>query len=53
MTAKAPHLMQGMIGAVLKMMPEVQRDAGTEICAKITCTPAQKAAFMGEASPKP
>jgi hypothetical protein len=53
MTAKAPQLMQGMIGAVLKMMPEVQRDAGMEICAKITCTPAQKAAFMGEAPPKP
>jgi hypothetical protein len=53
MTAKAPQLMQGMIGAVLKMMPEVQRDAGMEICAKITCTPAQNAAFTGEASPKP
>jgi hypothetical protein len=53
MTAKAPALVQGMVGTILKLAPQIQHDAGQEICAKITCTAAQKAAFMGEAPAKP
>jgi hypothetical protein len=53
MIAKAPQLMQGVMASVLNMMPEIQRDAGEEVCAKITCTAAQKAAFMGQSPAKP
>jgi hypothetical protein len=45
--------MQGVMASVLNMMPEIQRDAGEEVCAKITCTAAQKAAFMGQSPAKP
>ena len=53
MIAKAPAVMQDVMAAVFRMMPEIQRDAGEEICAKITCTAAQKAAFMGETPANP
>jgi hypothetical protein len=53
MTSKAPTLVKGMIETILKLAPQIQRDAGAEICAKITCTAAQKAAFAGETPPKP
>jgi hypothetical protein len=51
--AKAPQVMQGVMVAVFKMMPEIQHDAGEEVCAKISCTAAQKAAFMGDTPANP
>ncbi len=53
MTAKAPQATQGAMVAIFQMMPEIQHDAGEQVCAKIACTAAQKAAFMGETPAKP
>jgi len=39
--------MQGVTSQLVGLVPQTRRDMGTEICAKITCTAAQTAAFFG------
>jgi hypothetical protein len=53
LATKAPQLAQESLGGYFKLLPEIMRDAGEEVCAKTTCTAAQKAAFFGKTPPKP
>jgi hypothetical protein len=46
---KMPQLLSSVTSQMLEMMPQIRRDMGEEICAKLACTPAQKAAYFGAA----
>lgn len=47
MVSKTPQFMQGITAEMIALAPQMRRDIGTEVCAKITCTDAQKAAYFG------
>jgi hypothetical protein len=47
MVAKTPQFMQGMMVEMAALMPQIRRDMGEDVCAKITCTAAERAAFFG------
>jgi hypothetical protein len=49
--AKTPQLMQGVMVEMVRLTPQLRRDMGEEICAKITCTAAEKAAYFGSSPP--
>jgi hypothetical protein len=44
---KTPLLMQGVMVEMVRLMPELRREMGEEICAKTTCTASEKAAYFG------
>jgi len=52
MVAKTPQLMRSVTGELVALMPGVRRDMGEEVCAKITCTPAERTAFFGATAAK-
>jgi len=52
MVAKTPQLMRGVTTDMIALLPEVRRDMGEEVCAKVTCTPAERTAFFGAAAAK-
>jgi uncharacterized protein len=47
MVAKQPQFMQGVTMQIVGLVPQMRRDIGTAVCAKMTCTDAQKTAFFG------
>ena len=49
--AKTPLLMQGVMVEMVRLMPELRREMGDEICAKTTCTASEKAVYFGSSSP--
>ncbi|HSZ50868.1 MAG TPA: DUF2059 domain-containing protein [Caulobacteraceae bacterium] len=51
--AKTPQLMQGVMVELVRLTPQLRRDMGEEICAKVTCTAAEKAAYFGSSPPNP
>jgi len=51
MLAKTPQLTQGLAVEMARMIPQMRRDMGEEICAKVTCTTAEKAAYFGSSAP--
>jgi hypothetical protein len=51
MSAKAPQMMQSMMGGVIALMPQMRRQMGEEVCAKVTCSAAEKRAYFGDAPP--
>jgi hypothetical protein len=53
MVAKTPELMRSVMGGMLAMMPQMQREMGEEICAKTTCTAAEKNTYLGKAPATP
>jgi hypothetical protein len=52
MVAKTPQLMRSVTGELVALMPGVRHDMGEEVCAKITCTPAERTAFFGATAAK-
>ncbi len=52
MVAKTPQLMQGVTGALVTLLPQMRRDMGDVVCAKVTCTAAERTAFFGAADAK-
>ena len=50
--AKTPQLMRGMMVEMVRLTPQLRRDMGEEICAKTTCTDAERAAYFGSSAPK-
>jgi len=53
MVAKTPQLMQGVTVSLFALIPQLRRDMGDEVCAKITCTAAERTAFFGAADAAP
>jgi hypothetical protein len=51
--AKTPLLMQGVMVEMVRLTPELRRELGEEICAKTTCTAAEKAGYFGSSSSNP
>ncbi|HEY1927020.1 MAG TPA: DUF2059 domain-containing protein [Caulobacteraceae bacterium] len=49
--AKTPQLMQGVMVEMVRMTPQLRRQMGEEVCAKVACTPAEKAAYFGSSPP--
>ena len=47
MVTKLPQFMHGLLSEMSALMPQVRRDMGEEICAKTTCTAAERAAYFG------
>ena len=47
MVAKQPQFMQGVTTQIVGLVPQMRRDIGTVVCARMTCTEAQKTAFFG------
>jgi len=47
MVAKTPQFMQGMMAEMAALTPRIRRDMGQDVCAKVTCTAAERAAFFG------
>jgi len=50
MVSKTPQFMKGLTAEMISLAPQMRRDIGTEVCAKITCTAAQRAAYFGPAA---
>lgn len=48
---KMPLVMRSVTSELIADLPQLRRDMGEEICAKVTCTTAERTAFFG-ASPK-
>ncbi|HEY2051180.1 MAG TPA: DUF2059 domain-containing protein [Caulobacteraceae bacterium] len=51
--AKTPRLMQGVMVEMMRLTPQLRREMGEEMCAKVTCTPAERASFFGSSPPSP
>jgi uncharacterized protein len=49
--AKTPKLMQGVMVEMVRLTPQLRREMGEEVCAKVTCTPSEKAAYFGSSPP--
>jgi uncharacterized protein len=49
---KTPQVMQGLIVEMARLMPQMRRDMGEEICAKVTCTASERTAYFGSADSK-
>jgi hypothetical protein len=45
--------MQGVMVEMVRLTPQLRRDMGEEICAKVTCTASEKAAYFGSSPPNP
>jgi len=52
MVAKTPQFMQGVSAEIVRLIPQMRRDMGQEVCAKIPCTPAERAGFFGAEAAK-
>ena len=53
MVAKTPQLMQGVTASLFALIPQLRRDMGDEVCAKITCTAASAPASSARRRPSP
>jgi len=49
MTAKAPLMMQNMMGGMMTLMPKIQHEVAEEACAKVACTAAERRVLLGAA----
>lgn len=47
MVAKTPQLMQGVVTEMVTLAPQMRREIGEEVCAKLACSDAEKAAYFG------
>lgn len=50
MVSKMPRFTEAMMVEIAGLMPQVRRDMGTDICAKVTCSAAERAAYFGPGS---
>jgi uncharacterized protein len=51
--AKTPQLLQGVVIEMARLTPQMRREMGEEICAKVTCTPTERAAYFGPSPSNP
>jgi hypothetical protein len=47
MVSKTPQFMRGITAEMAGLMPQMRREIGAEVCAKLTCTAAERAAYFG------
>jgi hypothetical protein len=45
MVAKTPQVLRSVTTDLAGFLPQMRRDTGEQACAKLTCTPAERAAF--------